>query len=418
MHRRLVPAFGLVIGLVLILLLGGLAITATESVTAFADGEDPANQSTPVPPPDFNSTERLLLPGIDPVVGETSPDVDPTMATSSEFRELTLTWEADMLERSVGAHGTSEGKVEVLQDDLDTLHDRLAKMNQEEQDAFEAFHAGDITAGEFAARVAELEQRGELKHTRLEAVREATRGITSPVVQSNVTSLQANVGWLQLEAESFQGPVRGSVWGAITAQQSTGDRITVQATADGYTLQTVDGVMYTREMYHGPNHERAAGGFLSTEAGGERMEVLYPWAYTESFEQEPRARGDIFRERLTHPHGTTTAHLSGPTELPYREIHEIDLAAIPTEVAASESLTDYDITVERTYAGGPAMVEVTDDAGEPANNTTVTVDDQSPVELPRDGSLWFATTDNQVIIELDVGDESTSIEIELPIGPE
>ena len=416
MHPRRVPSAVLVVGLVFILIGGGLAVSA--SVHAFADGEDPVNQSAPVAPPDFNSTERLLLPGTDPKTGETTPEIDPTMATASEFRELELTWEAELLEKSVDAEADSEGKVQVLEEDLDRLEAELERMNQEEAAAFQAFHAGEISAGELAARVAELENRGALMYERLEGVREATRGITSPVVESNVTSLQANVGWWQLEAESFQGPIRGSVWDAITAERSTGDPIVVQATADGYSLQSVDDVMYTRELYHGPNHDRAGGGFLSTDDGGERMAVLYPWTYAESFEQEPRARGDIFRERLTHPHGTTTTYLSGPTELPYREIHDIDLAAIPTVTAASETLDEYEISVERTYAGGPAMIAVTDNAGEPAGNATVTVDEQTPVELPDDGILWVVTTDDRVFIEVGIDDESTSIEIELPVGPD
>lgn len=413
-HR--IPVIVGIVAVVGALVVVGIAAQPWVAAAQFDGNEFGENQSAPFAPPDMGSAERLVLFGEDPGIAQANPAVDPGLATSNEFEQLVMEWETELFELALDEKSTSEEKVAVLEDQMESLQTDVDTLNEREEAAYRAFESGEIGPDEFVARLAVLEKEGQHIGDRLETVRHATRGITSPVVQDNVTRIQATVGWLQLETETFEGPIRSTTWETIIGENREGPSITVHATPGGYVLSTTDGIMYTREIYHGMNHQRGAGGFLSTDEGGERIQALYPWTYAESFEQDPRVRGDIFREILTHPHGTTTTYLDGTTELPYREIHELDLAAIPTEPAASQTTGDIRVTLERTYAGGPAHVVVTTTDDEPVVDATVEIDERKIVATNDDGVAWFTTTGEEVTVIVSTAEAEVELTAQLPIG--
>lgn len=416
MDRALQAAIlcGLVVllGLVSVALLAP-GIAAVEQIES--EDLDP-NKSVPIATPGFDSAERLILTGGNPTIDEAAPTVDPAMATTGEFRELTHAWEMYQFEAAVDEEGTSEGQVVVIEAELEQLQNEVAQLNHDEQTAYRNFETGQIGATTFLAETASIQQRAGLLYARLETIRDASRGVTAPAVADNVTSIQANVGWLQLETETFEGPIRTDAWSTFSGGTGYDRPITVYATESGYAISTTDDVMYTRELYKDTNHDRDAGGFLSTDAGGERTAELYPWTYTEAFEQDPTARGDLFREILTHPHGTTTTVLNGGTELPFREIHELDLAAVPTAQADSDSAGNVTATLEYTYAGGPALIEVTEEDGDPVTDATVTVDPGIEYEPDGEGTVWVTTTDDSIRVTIVAAGERLELEADLPIG--
>ncbi len=416
MGRPLRLATGALAGALLALLVIAALLLAGPAFGTVAAEELGMNQSVPHAPPDFGSTERLILPDDDQRTAEATLSVDPGLTTSNEFQHLAYAWQSERFQSELAAEGTSEGKVAILEETVDDLQQKIIAMNEAEKAAYRSFARGDISAAELLARLAMIEQQGALLDERLQGVRAASRGITSPVVADNVTSLQANVGWLQLEAETFSGPIRNDAWAVVTGNERDPAPVSVTASPNGYILATTDGVMYTREIYHAGNHDRAGGGFLSTEAGGERVVELYPWTAEEAFEQDPRVRGDIFREVLTHPHGTTTTIFSGATELPYREIHEIDLAAVPTVTAVTEEGDGIVVTLERTYAGGPAQVLVTTADGDPIPEATVVVDGQRERVTDGDGSVWFTTSGTELSVVVTTDNGEVTVDASLPVG--
>ena len=416
MSRLRLATGAAVAGVVLALLTVGMLAVPAFAEDHNAGPELEENQSIPFAPPDFESTERLVLAGDDPTTAEASPSVDPGLATSNEFNHLKSDWESTRFTNKLDNEPTSDGKVDILEGSVADLQADVVELNEAEQTAYREFEEGTIDAEEFLARLAVIEQRALLLNERFEEVRDASRGITSPVVQDNVTSLQASVGWLQLETETMEGPLRNKAWQSIAGELTDPVPISVTATRDGYVLAATDDVLYTRELYHAGNHDRASGGFLSTEEGGERIALLYPWTHTESFEQDPRVRGDIFRDILTHPHGTTTIYFSGATELPYREIHEIDLAAVPTITATTVEEGDVVVSVERTYAGGPAQIVVTTPTGEPIPDATVQIDGQADRLTDESGSVWLATTGTELSAAVRVDGETVVVTTGLPVG--
>lgn len=418
MGRPLLLATGVVVvGVILVFLVVGLVALPTFAQEGqVAQEELAANQTIPVVPTDVESAERLVLPDANQTTDTATPSVDPGLATSNEFRQLKHTWESELFQTAVDEESTSEGKVDIIEGSVDELQDDVIALNEDEQEAYRAFAAGDITGEEFIARLAVIEQRASLLDERFEGVRSASRGITSPVVQDNVTAIQSTVGWLQLETETFNGPLRTSAWESIVGEETDPHPVSVRASQTGYVLATTDDVVFTREIYHAGNHDRAGGGFLSMEEGRERVGLLYPWTAEESFEQDPRVRGDIFREVMTHPHGTTTTYFSGATELPYREILELDLAALPTVTAAEAAEGDVVATLERTYDGGPAAVVVTTTAGDPIPDATVEIEGHGEVVTDEQGSVWFVTPDAEVSVTIHADGEQLTLEATVPVG--
>lgn len=403
---------GLVVGTVAVGVLAGPA----GPTDALLD-ETVVNQSQPVAPPDLESSERLLLSG-NLTTDTGMPSVDPGRSSSLAFDRLDEEYRANLLDARMAETDSSEEQVDVIRGDLATLEGELHAVHEAERRAFQSFARGGIGSDELLARLAVLHERSNIIQFRLNHLLGVTKGIASPVDEDEVLIIQGEISQLELEATTLDGPIRAEALRALRGNPTFDRDIRVQASRDGYTLTAIDDVVYLREIYVAPNRDRdASEAFDDRQDGRDRTQQLYPWTFENSIAFQDRVRAGTYRASVDHTHGTTTTFVDRATELPFREVLELDLLRLPTVEAFETTEAEVDVVLDRTYAGGPARLTVTE-AGQtdPIRGATIRVDGRTVGETDGSGTVWFVTpgTAFELSITVDAGEIVRLIE--LPAG--
>lgn len=412
--RGVVLAIALVVAMLLAV---GLAAGATDADDQRefieVDGE---NVSTPLAPPDHESTERLTLADEETVLAESAVKVDPTVATGISFAQLEAEYNKISLEAAMDDADGSMEEVAVVSEELERLEAEIGDEIALQEETYAAMAAGEIDEDEFLREVTMIYLRSTVIDAELDALSDALRDVIAPVTRDDAQRLRGEVSQAQLEVKTLQGPVTERGAGVMTGADSSITPISIEVGEHGYVLATVDDGVYVREAVATENRERGSGaGFTDIEQARALTAELYPWTVAESQESEDVPRGEIFSSTIDHPHGTTTIYLDRDTERPFRDGHVLNLFSIPTVEAYAESSGGVQITVERTYVGGPAHVQVVDTtAGEPIDDVTIHVADRAGGTSNQAGGYWFIAPESTFEIELELEDDTVTIPIEIP----
>lgn len=395
--------------------LGASIADPTGGSGLFFPDNSPENQTSPTAVPDLNSTERLMLPATNLTTDGGTTSVDPARSTSSGFSKLSAEYDQHQLESRIDSANTSEERVGVLQDELSGIENQLEALHREERAAHQAYVEGDLTGGEFLARLASVHDRSLVLEGRLDHFSDTITDVAAPVIQDDVTSLSGRIAQLHLETRTMQGPVRAEVSDGVRGTPSADHPILVQASEHGHVIATIENGIFTRESFVAPNRDKESrSSFRDENEGRARATAFYPWTFEESVGTQGLLRGDIFRSSVEHPHGTTTMYLDGETELPFRDIHRLDLFRLPTTTVLETSEAGYDVVVDGTYAGGPSRVELLQD-GEPVENATVRVDSHELDDFDG-GEAWIVAPDQTFELQIETGDATIVLEVEVPVG--
>ncbi|ELZ50398.1 hypothetical protein C464_02320 [Halorubrum coriense DSM 10284] len=230
-------------------------------------------------------------------------------------------------------------------------------------DAFSAHASGEITDRELVdelVRIAATAREYDDRLDEIDALAESTDGFSSP----------GRLDELQVALQVYEGPVRGHAL-ATARGQSTAKDIYVASSQGAVALATVVDGEYVREVFRTDLWDRG-GGDISNDAAIEIIEASYPET---AALREPDAFGAGSVQRITIPHeiGTLRTFVSGGTERVFVEHQRIDLAAFPDSEPVTATGDGFNVTVDRTYPGGPVTVTVLDDeTGEPVSDVTVT----------------------------------------------
>ncbi len=249
----------------------------------------------------------------------------------------------------------------------------LAAVNEVEQDevsldsrqtaAINAHANGELTDRELldelvriAAIAAEFDARLEV----LDELSEETEGFSAP----------SRVDELQVQLQVYEGPVRDRALETVRGD-TDGTEIRIESGSNAVVLAMIDGDEYVRETFRRDRWDRG-GGTLSSEAAIDAAIASYPET---TALREPDAFGAGAVQRITVPHefGTLRAFVSGGTEQVFVEHQRMDIDRFPD--AETESITEdgFNVTVNRSYPGGPVTVAVTDEeTGAPVSGVTVT----------------------------------------------
>ena len=236
-------------------------------------------------------------------------------------------------------------------------------LNSRQTDAFRAHASGELTDRELVdelVRVAATAREYDERLEELDALAEATDDFSSP----------ARLAELQVALQVYEGPVRSEAL-AVARGQSAPSDIYVESSEGAVVLATIDGGEYVREVFRADRWDRG-GGAISNDAAIEITEASYPET---AALREPDAFGAGAVQRITIPHelGTLRTFVSGGTEQVFVEHQRIDLAAFPDSEPVTATGDGFNVTVERTYPGGPVTVTVrSEETGDPVSDVTVT----------------------------------------------
>lgn len=237
-----------------------------------------------------------------------------------------------------------------------SLHSRQAA-------AFQAHASGNISDRELLDELVRISATAREYDRRLEevdALAEETDGFSSPT----------RLDELQVALQVYSGPVRDRALATARGEVSAAE-IHVESTDDSVTLATIIDGEYVRETFRNDRWDRG-GGEISNDEAINVTTAAYPET---AALREPDAFGAGSVQRITIPHeyGVLRAFVSGGTEQVFVEHQRIDLDAFPDTERASETGDGFNVTVERSYVGGPVTVTVLDEeTGEPAPDVTVT----------------------------------------------
>ncbi len=400
----------------------GLVVVAGVATGMVLAGTDAAastherNVSVPVAPFDFHSSERLAIdPDASRSIGQMS--VDPIVATSIEFTRLASEYEANRAQQRIAAGDTGSEQVEAASEELDRLQAELDELYATEAAAQEAVSAGEMDARTFAYRATQMHTTAAAIETRANGLWTGLGTIRAADNQSEVNVMRGQLRQLDMDAETFRGAASGSVAARIAGDPSVPGYVRVASNEDGYEFATVTDDTYERQAFIAQNRDReTAERFDSSEEALAVSSELYPWIWEESIGAESDMSGELFWNSVQHPHGVTVTYFDGSTKLPFRESLALNLVNVPTVEAASESVAGAEISVDRTYVGGPATVSVVEvETGSGVDEATVVIDDTVSIETGSDGQATFIAPGPEFDVNVRTDNADTNLSVTVPI---
>ncbi|MFP9191617.1 DUF7096 domain-containing protein [Natronosalvus vescus] len=327
------------------------------------------------------TTNRLLISG-DNERTHVSPTQDFSTMVASADDELRVDANRFAFEQAFEETANHQARGELIDSQLEWIHDRVETLNEREQAAVRAHANGEITDGELTrALVRNYYEANELVrfHGELSTYTDRVSGYS--------------IGFeMPRKIATHQSDARAEM--VVAATYGHDLSVTVETHVDGYRLSMVAGDTYLQEVtrfdLRDPDGESQFDSFGAAE---EHATERYPWALgtANSYRFHAAAGNHLFLTEITHNHGELYAYIDGATEEVTREHQSLFVSRLPTEPANGtwndESLQ---ISLNRTPAHGPAEVTVTDrETGDPVQ-ATISIDGHVVGETDEDGILWIA----------------------------
>ncbi|WP_123620151.1 carboxypeptidase-like regulatory domain-containing protein [Halorubrum sp. CSM-61] len=236
-------------------------------------------------------------------------------------------------------------------------------LNSRQAEAFSAHAAGEISDRELLdelVRIAAIAREYDERLDELDALAEETDGFSSPT----------RLDELQVALQVYEGPVRDYALSAARGEVAATE-VYIESSDRSVVLATIADGEYVREVFRLDRWDRG-GGAIGNDEAIEATAAAYP--ETASL-REPDAFGAGSVQRITIPHefGLLRTFVSGGTGRVFVEHQRIALDAFPDTEPVSASGDGFNVTVDRSYAGGPVTVTVRDEeTDEPVPDVTVT----------------------------------------------
>ena len=346
---------------------------------AVPQSAEPASAADSSPPADPAATAGQVTPQVDranltlrtlstPTGAETrvststrGPDLGSSLgfATADADAAVETAAVVDRIER---AEPGVERQQQILAE-INRVERAEVALNSRQTNAFRAHAAGELTDRELLDELVRVAATAREYDERLDAIddlAEATDDFSSP----------ARLDELQVALQVYEGPIRDHARAVARGQTGSSD-IYVESSRGAVVLATVVDGEYVREVFRTDRWDRG-GSDITNDIAIEATEAAYPET---AALREPDAFGAGSVHRITIPHelGVLQTFVSGGTEQVFVEHQRIDLGAFPDSEPVSEAGDGFNVTVERTYAGGPVTVTVLDEqTGEPIPGVTVT----------------------------------------------
>ncbi len=306
----------------------------------------------------------------------TPPDADPRTGTTVHGANLGTSLGLDVAD--VDAALETEAVVRGIEN-ADTSADRqrriLAAVNQVEQDevslhsrqlaAINAHAVGEISDRELLDELVTIAAVADEYDERLDALDDLaaeTEGFSSP----------SRLDELQVQLQVYEGPVRAEALAAVRGETGGSD-LHVETSERAVVLATIDEAndQYVREVVRDDRWDRG-GGSLTSEEAINATAAAYPETAALR-EADAFGAGAVHRVTIAHEFGELRTFVSGGTDQVFIEYQRVDLETFPDFESSSTTGDGFNVTVDRSYPGGPVAVSVTDaDDGTPIEGVTVT----------------------------------------------
>ncbi|MFC7167349.1 DUF7094 domain-containing protein [Halospeciosus flavus] len=307
-----------------------------------------------------------------------SPNLSVTrtlrMQQSSVTRELTRR----TLERRLAVAPNESVREQVLLNATARLDDRSATLRAEAETAKQAFRRGELTATQYAARLATV-------HSRATDLLALTTFVSRQAEEPTVTRRAARI---RASLVLLTGPVRSSVAERVRGRAAD-VRVYAGVGESGTALATVSGGEYVRAASRPAFLVPSQPGIPDGLAMLDYARQLYPWAMNNSDNFGANAQllsPYAYQIDIHHRQGRTVSYV-GSTGGVFHEEQRLRLSRLPVERDFAVTTNNTTLAVDRTYAGGPLYVNVTNATGAPLD-AEITVANETVGRTGADGHLW------------------------------
>ena len=379
-----------------------------------AGGSAPATDSDPL----ANRSIRVLsLPAgaVNASAVETQRiDLGPGLAFdrfASQARLRTLT----TVER-VRAAAPGDERQRLILGELNTIEQRVVTLRTAQQTALSAYTSGSLSTRRFLLRLARIDAQAralEHRRTRLQELAEETKELG--------LSTQRFVS-LERELDTFTGPVRERVGNVAVGQNDTA-RVYVATSSDGVVLSMFADGQYLRETYRGDLRDLDASGSISPEEALNITAEQYPvvWEHKANSTAVIGA-GSVYSVTIPHEYGTLSTLIDTGTKGVFMETQTRSLASFSSRHTVTRSRDNLQMTVNRSYPGGPVQISLVDArTGDPVN-ANVTIGPASGGNSDfvgytgSDGVLWVLSPQEKYTVFAIKGNAVVAIEAK-PLEP-
>lgn len=372
---------------------GGVASDAAVSDEAPSDAA--ANTSHPAANETEDARIRVLTTPEDGTprvsIDRHGPDIGP--ATGLEVSAMTAAMETESLVAHVEAADTNDerqrrllaAESELRQDEL-SLHSR-------QRAAIEAHAAGETTDEQLIAELARVAATAEALEERRE------RLVT---LADETDDFSLSTAEIQLRLSVYTGPVRTYATDALQGEAEA-DRIYVETTEETLVMTAVIDDAYVREVYRGDRWDRGSTGFGD---GGEEAMNMTSEAYGDGVDSGSTSSfgsGSVIRvdAPFTENRGDLRTFVSAGDGDVFVEHQHRPLETFGDSESVSVTQDGFNLTVNRTYPGGPVKVTVTDaEDGDPVSGLAVTLavggaESEEVGVTDGDGVVWTLSPNEQ-----------------------
>lgn len=366
--------------------LGAASPGSLASDAAALTGETPAQVESP-----SNETIRVLdIEASSLVRSRVEPeyvDLGPSLGFAALRTGGDLQTRAS-IERIESADDVSI-RSQLILGELNRVEQRAIALQSAQQSAITQFNANELSSRELLVELARIdtEARG------LEERRVALRELATDTSDFSIDS--GRLAALERELDTFTGPVRAHASDVLSgAAEPT--RFSVRTSQSGVVLSSIADDTYIREAYRSDLRNRDKSGVSPTQAL-ETVSENYPVVWENRATQNGAdvvGAGNSYLVRINHDRGQLYAYVDSGSQRVFKESQTRPLDRVSNGTPATEIKDGLELTVYRTYPGGPLRIQLNESAtSEPIDaNVTLGVEANQESELlgrtGSDGTIW------------------------------
>ncbi|KAB1189198.1 hypothetical protein GJR98_02010 [Haloferax sp. MBLA0077] len=376
-----------------------VVLLVVSPVLAAADSGGVANQATALDgaafaqtQPPANETIRVLDITEDSLVQSTVESENIDLGPSLDFAALRAGGQIQKyasIQRIESVGDDVSLRSQLILGELNRVEQRAIALQSAQQSAITQYNADELSSRELLVELARIDAEARDLDDRRIALRELAT--ETPDFSVDPGRLAA----LERELDTFTGPVRAHATDVLSGNADP-TRFSVRTSQDGVVLSTVTDDSYIREVYRGDLRNRDESG-LSPTVALDTVAGSYPEVWESRATQNGAdvvGAGNSYLVRINHDRGQLFAYVDSGSENVFKEAQIRPLDSVSRGTPATEVKDGLNLTVYRTYPGGPLRIQLNESASDDPIDANVTIGVEASQEstlLGRtgpDGAIW------------------------------
>lgn len=349
-------------------------------VVTTATGAVPAESPSVAPAPAADVDTRHLVLESESRTGFASHSLDVASAVAVQQQRTSVRLNQYAFESAFETTSSTSERRELIFEAATHIEIAISGLQDRERQLRAGYVNGSVTPTQFVRELAYIERRATHLQDYLASVEARTNQVPRLSIDTRIRRLETTLLGLS-------GPVRTHTGEAIRGQAAP-VRVYTNAGNDGVILAMVVDNEYTREAYRTDKRSSELDTTFDLDEAVSRSRELYPEAFNESVSTGVRFVGaGIYRLDVSLQSSSLIAYLDSDTRQSFFEIQSRELTTSASDQTAIAVENNLRLAVNRTYAGGPMRIAVTNNAtGEPVPARIHVAGEQLPTNDR--GILW------------------------------